>query len=70
MENIYLCNFKRTTRVLKAINDIKATLIANSTLKSEESLLKPMLLGLRSNISEYTIRNNVFDEGKTLLLYY
>ena len=31
-------------------------------LKSEESLLKPMLLGLRSNISQHTIRNNVFDQ--------
>ena len=33
-----------------------------STLKSEESLLKPMLLGLRSNISQHTVRNNVFDQ--------
>ena len=36
--------------------------VKKSTLSSEESLLKPMLMGIRSNISDHSIRNNIYDQ--------
>ena len=32
------------------------------TLSTEESLLKPMLMGIRSNIADHSIRNNIYDQ--------
>ena len=48
--------------LMRVINYDYILVDKKTILKSEESLLKPMLLGLRSNISEYSIRNNLFDQ--------
>ena len=48
--------------LMRVINYDYILVDKKAILKSEESLLKPMLLGLRSNISQHTIRNNVFDQ--------
>ena len=48
--------------LMRVINYDYILVDRKTTLKSEESLLKPMLLGIRSNISEHTVRNSVFDQ--------
>ena len=48
--------------LMRVINYDYILVDKKSTLKSEESLLKPMLLGIRSNISQHTVRNNIFDQ--------
>ena len=48
--------------LMRVINYDYILVDKKTVLKSKESLLKPMLVGLRSNISQHTIRNNVFDQ--------
>ena len=46
----------------KTINYDYIKVNKKSSLTSEESLLKPMLVGIRSNICDHSIRNNIYDQ--------
>ena len=46
----------------KTINYDYIKVNKKSSLSSEESLLKPMLVGIRSNICDHSIRNNIYDQ--------
>ena len=48
--------------LMRVINYDYILVDKKTTLRSEESLLKPMLLGIRSNISDHSIRNNIYDQ--------